>query len=192
MIVMIPIEVRRIIEVIEKDRRKRVAEIRRANRNEIKRILKEGEKKCEDVKRNILAEYERRAEALRRKGFAEIEMKRRERLKHIKSEMVEILKKEAVERIKERGYEKFLAKSLEKGIEEMGGGVEVFVRKEDVGFVEDFLRKKGVRGKIKTIKTEGGCMIKSGKITVNYLIESILERKEVEINKVINEIFFKC
>jgi len=188
---MIPVEVRRIIEVIEKDRRKEVAEIRRIGRAEIKRILREGKEKCRHIREEILKEYERRAETLRNKGLAEIEMKRRERLREVKSEMAEIIKKEAVKRIKGKGYEKFLMKLLERGIKEMGKDVEIFVRKEDAGFVENFLRKKGVRGKIRTIRTEGGCMIKSGKMIANYLIESILERKDMKIDRVINETFFK-
>lgn len=189
---MIPIEVKRIIEVVEKDRRKRTGEIKKANRLEVEKIMGKGKEESRSLRKKILEGYERRGEMLERKGLADIEIKRREELKGLKSEMVRTLKGEAVKRLRGDNYEKFLTGFLERGIREIGKGeLVVFVNKMDLGYVKNFLRKKGIKGRAKAIKTNGGCMIKSGKMTANYLIESLLERKESEIDKVINDMFFK-
>ncbi|NIO22478.1 MAG: hypothetical protein GTN38_00440 [Candidatus Aenigmarchaeota archaeon] len=189
---MIPTEVKRIIEVVERDRGRKVGEIRKANVLEVKKILKSGEEECKSLKEKILEDYKRRAEVLRRKGLADIEIKRRETLKGLKSEMVKNLKEEVVREIRKNNYEKFLTGFLERGIKEIGkGDLKVFVNTGDIDCVKNFLRRKGVKGEVKGIKTSGGCMVKSGKITANYLIESLLERKGKEMDKVINDMFFK-
>ncbi|NIO21528.1 MAG: hypothetical protein GTN76_12500 [Candidatus Aenigmarchaeota archaeon] len=189
---MIPTEVKRIIEVVEKDRSQKIGEIRKANMLEVKKILKEGEEECKSLREKVLKDYERRAEVMKRKGFADIEIKRRETLKDLKSEMAKTLKEEVVKGIRKDNYEKFLIGFLDRGIKEIGkGDLEVFVSKIDVDCVKNFLRRKGVKGNVKSIKTSGGCMVKSGKMTANYLIESLLERKEKEMDKVINDMFFK-
>jgi len=189
---MIPIEVKRIIEVVERNRRKRVNEIRKASMLEVKKMMGKGKGESESLRKKILEDYERRVEMLRRKGLADIEMRRREELKGIKSDMVKTLKEGAVSRVRGNNYENFLKRFLEKGIKEMGReNLEVFVNKNDVDFVKDFLGKKGMKGKVKDVKTNGGCMVKSGKMTANYLIESLLERKKGETDKIVNEMFFK-
>jgi vacuolar-type H+-ATPase subunit E/Vma4 len=189
---MIPVEVKRIIEVLEKDSKKKVVEIRKANSLEVKKILKEGGKECEKLRERILEDYGRQAEALKRKGLADIEIKKRESLKEVKSDMVKILKGDVVEMTRKENYEKFLAGLLERGIKEIGRRkLEVCVNRNDVVYVKNFLRRKGVEGKVKNIKTVGGCMVKSGKMTANYLIESIMDRKEREIDRVINDVFFR-
>jgi vacuolar-type H+-ATPase subunit E/Vma4 len=189
---MIPIEVKRIIEVVEKDSRKKAGEIRKANILEVKKILREGKDEYKKLRARILEDYGRRAEALKRKGLADIEIKKRESLKDVKSDMVKTLKEDVVKTVREEDYERFLAGLLERGIREMGKRkLEVFVDRRDVVYAKNFLRKKRVEGKVKTIKTSGGCMIKSGKMTANYLIESIMERKEREMDKIINDMFFR-
>lgn len=189
---MIPIEVKRIIEVVERGRRKRVGEIRKASMLEVKKMLKRGEEECKSLRENILKGYERQADALKRKGLANIEIKKREKLKDLKSEMVKTLKEEAANRIRKDNYEKILTRFLKRGIKEIGKeDLEVFVKKDDATYVKNFLKREGVEGKVKNIKTGGGCMVKSGKMTANYLIESLLERKERGMDRVINEIFFK-
>jgi len=187
-----PAEVKRIIEVVEKDRSKRVGGIRKANMLEVKKMLKGGEDECKSLREKVLKDYERGAEVMRRKGFADMEIKRRETLKDLKSEMVKTLKEEVVKGIRKDNYKKFLTGFLERGIKEIGkGSLEVFVNKNDTGYAKNFLKRKGIKGKVKNIKTSGGCMVKSGKMTANYLIESLLERKEKEMDRVISDIFFK-
>lgn len=189
---MIPIEVKRMLEVIERDGKKKLSDIRKSTNQEVKNILKEGEEECKKIKKRILEDCRRRAKMLKRKGAADIEIKRRELLKKVKSDMVKTLKDDAVKMIRKRGYEKFLTVLLERGIKEIGKkGLKVYINKNDVPYVKKFLRRKGIKGEVKSIKTSGGCMLSSGKITANYLIESLMERKEREIDKVVNNIFFK-
>jgi vacuolar-type H+-ATPase subunit E/Vma4 len=189
---MIPIEVKRMVEVIEKDSKKRLGEIKKASSLEVKKILKEGKEECKKLRESVLEDYARQAEALKRKGLADIEIKRRESLKEVKSDMVKALKEDVVKMVRKEGYENFLAGLLERGIREMGKeDLELFANRNDIDSVKNFLRRKGVKGKVKNIKTIGGCMVKSGKMTANYLVESIMDRKEREIDKIINDMFFK-
>ena len=189
---MIPVEVKRIIEAVENDRRKKVSEIKKAGNLEVKKKMKEAGVESEKLRKNILGDYEKRAEVLKRKGFADIEIKKRESLKDVKAEMVKILKEEVLNRMKKDKYEKFLVGFIERGVKEIGKeNLEVFVNKDDVGIAKKFLRRNGLKGRVKTIKTHGGCMIKSGKMTANYLTESVMEREGREIDKIINEMFFK-
>jgi|GEM_PF-1742234 len=189
---MIPEEVKRIIEVVEIDRKKRVGDIRNANRLEVRNILREGKEECKALRERILDEYEKRAEVSKRKWSADIEIKKREELKAVKSDMVRALKEDVLRSFREGDYRGFLRGFLERGIREVGRTeLEVFVGKNDVEDAKMFLKGFGVKGDVKTLKTLGGCMIKSGKMTSNYLIESIMDRKEREMDKIINEVFLK-
>ena len=189
---MIPTEVKRIIEVIERDRKKKVNKIRREGKQNANKILEDARRECVSLRMKILEDYRKRSDFLRKKGFANIEIKRRETLKKIKAELARELKEESMKRVREYNYEKLLNNFLWRGIKELGGKrVEIFVNRHDMNFAKKFLKGKEFEGKVKAINTAGGCMIKSGRLTANYLMESLAERKEREIEKNINEIFFK-
>jgi len=188
---MLPVEVRRIIKAIEEEREKRVKEIIEDGRKEVEKIRNEFKYKQRVLREKIIENYVTKAEELRRKEIAEIEIVNREKIMDFKSSIVETVKKDALKRMTGKAYDEFLFNSIKKGVKDIGKNeVEIYVRKSDMEKARGYLKKLGIKAKFNAVKTTGGCMIKSGKLGSNYLIDSIMQRKENAINKKLNDILF--
>ncbi len=188
---MIPEEVLRILEFIERDSRKKTKEILRTAKHESKKIRSNFEEISNKERSRLIKEYERKADQIKSSALSEAEIKNKSRIKELKSSTVDEIKRDAISRITGKGYDKLFFSLMDRSVQEIGKkNLEVFIRKEDLGLAESYSKKTGITISISPIKTSGGVMIKSGKTISNNLLDSIMERKTEKIDYELNGIFF--
>ncbi len=188
---MLPVRISRIIKSIEKRREDEIAKILSEAKKKAGEIITDGEKLSEEKKSEIISQFKEERERVRKKELAKIKLENSDALKNAKLEIMEEIISDAVKRAREFSYEKRLEEILEKSVKQLGGKeFEIFVSKKDVNLAKKIVKKIGVKAKIKTIKTYGGCLVKSGRKASNNLIESLAERKRHDLEMVLNEVLF--
>jgi vacuolar-type H+-ATPase subunit E/Vma4 len=188
---MLPAEVKRMIEAIERKRDKEVDGIISQAREDSKKILDTGKDEGKRIMESIYGNYRLQAEGMRNRQIAEAELKNRIRIRRMKSEVTESVKRKAVERALKEGYGDLFSVLFRNALSEIGGGdLQAFVRPEDVPLAKEAAEKNGVNIEVKEIETLGGVMLRSGRMTSNHLIEFLVERRGNEIDSELNKILF--
>ncbi len=188
---MIPLEVKRMVEAIERKREEELSEILNEAKSNSKRIIGESKGETENIRKKILAEYEKRAESVRGKNIAEVELGKRAEMKVLKSEIINRIKERAIDASLGPGYDGLFEDLFEKALKDMGNGdLQVLVRKKDVPLVKRLARERKVRVSVREIEATGGLVVISGKRTSNHLLDDIVERKANEIDTELNKILF--
>lgn len=188
---MIPLEVKRMVEVIERKKKKEISEILKEARSNSKGIIEESKRKGKKIRKGILDEYKKKAESASRKNIAEAELGKRAEMKELKSEIINMIKKKAIDVSLGPGYDDLLEGLFEKAVKYMGKeDLEVFVRKKDVPLVKKIARERNISISVKGIDAAGGLVVRSGKMTSNNLLDFIMERKANDIDTELNKILF--
>ncbi len=155
-------------------------------RKEANKILRETEKKIEDMKEISEAETKRMIETIKRQELASAELENKKMVLEAKKQLIEAVfatARKKLEALEDKKREVYIKKLLEKAKEDINLTY-VNCNERDAKFIKDF--------KIETVNISGGLIAENNErtIRVDYSFDTLLESiKESELQN-INKLLF--
>ena len=181
-----------IISKIEEDSNREAERILSEAKKEVKRKIKEAERKAKDDGDKILLRAEREIENWKKSQIAKIKQQIKKQILNKKEEVITESfdrAKETLKKLSGEGYRSIIKNLIEIGIRDVGRDCIVAPsRDEDIAVA----RELGINVSNKRINAIGGVIIKSedGKITIDNTFEAIIERKKEDIRSEIGKLLF--
>lgn len=186
---MIPVRAKKIIRNILDSGKRESERIEKEGKERSDEIISNAKKRAEEEKKSIIADHGKKIEDYRRRKLSEAKIGANNLITAAKSDMTDEIIDISIKNIPKKEYEDFLLSSVRKGIRTINsGGIKILASAKDINFLKGKFPDKKIE--YEKIKTRGGCIVKSGKLSYNALFDDIISAKKDDIEMLISKRIF--